>query len=101
MLELPRVSSVFLVGQAFNIAGPSAFDYRVAAEYISKQLGVPMVEIPNPKYHPFEINITRAIGDAWVRDLELLRGLEPLAEDSAFREHEGVDPTAISRAVPV
>jgi UDP-glucose 4-epimerase len=48
------------LGQAFNIAGPSAFDYRVAAEYISKQLGVPTVEIPNPKYHPFEINITRA-----------------------------------------
>lgn len=48
------------LGQTFNIAGPSAFDYRVAAEYLSNQLGVPTVEIPNPKYHPFEINITRA-----------------------------------------
>ncbi|MFN0125841.1 MAG: NAD-dependent epimerase/dehydratase family protein [Verrucomicrobiales bacterium] len=48
------------IGQTFNIAGPSAFDYRVAAEYLSQRLGVPVVEIPNPKYHPFEINITRA-----------------------------------------
>ena len=48
------------LGQTFNIAGPSAFDYRVAAEYLSKQLGVPTVEVPSPKYHPFEINITRA-----------------------------------------
>jgi len=48
------------LGQTFNIAGPSAFDYRVAAEYLSKRLGVPTVEIPSPKYHPFEINITRA-----------------------------------------
>jgi len=48
------------LGQTFNIAGPSAFDYRVTADYLSKQLGVPTVEIPSPKYHPFEINITRA-----------------------------------------
>ncbi|MEQ2010169.1 MAG: NAD(P)-dependent oxidoreductase [Limisphaerales bacterium] len=48
------------LGQTFNIAGPAAFDYRVAAEHLSKQLGVPTVEIPSPKYHPFEINITRA-----------------------------------------
>lgn len=48
------------LGQTFNIAGPAAFDYRVAAEYLSKKLGVPTVEIPSPQYHPFEINITRA-----------------------------------------
>lgn len=48
------------IGQTFNIAGPSAFDYRVAAEYLSKKLDVPVIEIPNPQYHPFEINITRA-----------------------------------------
>lgn len=47
-------------GQAFNIAGPSAFDYRVAANYLSAKLGVPTVEIPCPRYHSFEINITRA-----------------------------------------
>lgn len=47
-------------GQTFNIAAPSAFDYRVAATYLSGKLGVPTIEIPNPKYHPFEINITRA-----------------------------------------
>lgn len=48
------------LGQTFNIAGPSPFDYRVAAEYLSRQLGVPTIEIPCPRYHPFEINITRA-----------------------------------------
>jgi starch phosphorylase len=29
--------------------------------------------------------ITEAIGDAWIRDLDQLRKLEPLAEDEAFR----------------
>ena len=48
------------LGQTFNIAGPSAFDYRVAATYLSEKLGVPTVELRCPKYHPFEINITRA-----------------------------------------
>ena len=44
------------LGQTFNIAAPSAFDCRIAAT----QLGVPTVELRCPKYHPFEINITRA-----------------------------------------
>ena len=30
--------------------------------------------------------ITDAIGDAWIRDLDALRGLEPLAADAAFQE---------------
>lgn len=46
--------------QTFNIAGPSPFDYRTAAAHLSRQLGVPTVEIPCPRYHSFEINITRA-----------------------------------------
>lgn len=48
------------LGQTFNIAGPSAFDYRVAATYLGDKLGVPTVDLRCPKYHPFEINITRA-----------------------------------------
>ncbi len=48
------------LGQTFNIAGPSAFDYRLAAEHLSQQLGVATVEISSPKYHSFEINIARA-----------------------------------------
>jgi len=48
------------VGGTFNIAGPSPFDYRVAATYLSGRLGVPTVELRCPKYHSFEINITRA-----------------------------------------
>ncbi|MBN8420739.1 MAG: NAD(P)-dependent oxidoreductase [Verrucomicrobia bacterium] len=54
------IDNLSALGQTFNIAGPSAFDYRSAADYLSKQLGVPTVEIPSPKYHPFEINITHA-----------------------------------------
>ena len=30
--------------------------------------------------------ITQCLGDRWIRDLEALRGLEPMAEDAAFRE---------------
>ena len=48
------------IGGTFNIAGPSPFDYRVAATYLSRRLGVPTVELRCPKYHSFEINITRA-----------------------------------------
>jgi nucleoside-diphosphate-sugar epimerase len=48
------------MGQTFNIAGPSPFDYRVAAEYLSNRLGAPVAELRCPQYHPFEINITRA-----------------------------------------
>jgi nucleoside-diphosphate-sugar epimerase len=47
-------------GQTFNIAGPSAFDYRVAADYLSRRRGIPTVELRCPHYHSFEINITRA-----------------------------------------
>lgn len=48
------------MGQAFNIAAPAAFDYRVAAEYLSRQLDLPIAEIRCPNYHPFEIDISRA-----------------------------------------
>lgn len=48
------------LGQTFNVAGPSPFDYRVAADYISKHLAIPTVELHCPDYHSFEINISRA-----------------------------------------
>lgn len=48
------------IGQTFNIAGPAAFDYRVAAEYLSAKLHVPTIELRCPQYHSFEINISRA-----------------------------------------
>jgi len=48
------------IGQTFNIAAPAAFDYRVAAEYLSGQLATPVIELCCPRYHSFEINITRA-----------------------------------------
>lgn len=44
---------------SFNIAAPAAFNYRVAAEYLSEKTGVPTVEIPC-EYFGFEININRA-----------------------------------------
>jgi nucleoside-diphosphate-sugar epimerase len=48
------------LGQSFNIAAPAPFDYRVAAEYLSARRGIPTVEIRCPRYHAFEINISRA-----------------------------------------
>lgn len=48
------------LNQSFNIASPSPFEYRVAAEYLSRKTGIPTVEVRCPAYHPFEINITRA-----------------------------------------
>ncbi|NCO36124.1 MAG: hypothetical protein AUJ92_15565 [Armatimonadetes bacterium CG2_30_59_28] len=48
------------IGQSFNIAGPSSFNYRVAADYLSQKMGLPTIEIPCPKYHSFEINTTKA-----------------------------------------
>ena len=47
------------INQSFNIASPAAFNYRVAAEYLSKKMQIPTVEIPCA-YHSFEININRA-----------------------------------------
>lgn len=44
----------------FNIAGPAPFDYRTAANYISKRLGIPTIELRCPHYHSFEIDTTRA-----------------------------------------
>jgi nucleoside-diphosphate-sugar epimerase len=48
------------VGTSFNVAGPAAFDYRVAANYLSEKSGIPTLEIVCPGYHSFEINISRA-----------------------------------------
>jgi nucleoside-diphosphate-sugar epimerase len=48
------------LGQTFHIAAPAPFDYRTAAHYLGKQLGIPTVELRCPSYHSFEINITRA-----------------------------------------
>lgn len=48
------------VGTSFNIAGPAAFDYRVAATYLAGKTGLPTLEIVCPGYHSFEINISRA-----------------------------------------
>lgn len=48
------------LGHSFNIAGPSAFEYRVAGGYLSERTGVPTVDVVAPGYHSFEINITKA-----------------------------------------
>jgi len=48
------------IGDSFNIAGPTPFEYRVTAEYISQKTGTPTIELACPEYHSFEINITRA-----------------------------------------
>jgi nucleoside-diphosphate-sugar epimerase len=54
------IDNAAAIGQTFNIAAPAPFDYAVAADYLSRRLGVPTVELRCPSYHSFEINITRA-----------------------------------------
>ncbi|MEZ6074365.1 MAG: NAD(P)-dependent oxidoreductase [Pirellulaceae bacterium] len=48
------------IGRDYNIAAADAFQYREAANYLSEKLGVPTIEIANPQYHPFSIDISRA-----------------------------------------
>lgn len=48
------------LGRDYNIAAPEPFQYREAAGYLSEKLGLPAVEIPNPQYHSFSIDISRA-----------------------------------------
>jgi len=48
------------IGHSFNIAGPAAFNYRPAAEYLSARTGTPTIELVCAGYHSFEINITQA-----------------------------------------
>ncbi len=48
------------MGRDYNIAAEKPFQYRDAANYISERIGVPTVEIPNPQYHSFCIDIARA-----------------------------------------
>ncbi len=48
------------IGRDYNIAAPEPFQYRQAADYVSGNLGIPTVEIPNAQYHSFSIDISRA-----------------------------------------
>jgi nucleoside-diphosphate-sugar epimerase len=48
------------LGESFNVAAPSAFNYRPAAEYLSQKTGTPTVELICAGYHSFAINITKA-----------------------------------------
>lgn len=48
------------LNEDFNIAAPAAFDYRSASGILSDRTGLPMVELPCPDYHSFEIDISKA-----------------------------------------
>lgn len=48
------------IGEAFNIAAPSAFSYDVLSDYISKKLGLPVVEFELDGFHDFSIDINKA-----------------------------------------
>lgn len=48
------------IGQAFTIAAPSSFSYSFAAEYVSKKLGLPIVEFEYDKFYDFTHNIAKA-----------------------------------------
>lgn len=48
------------MNEDFNIAAPTAFNYRTASGYLSEKTGLPTAEIPCPDYHSFEIDISKA-----------------------------------------
>ncbi len=48
------------LNEDFNIASPAAFEYSVAGQYLSEKTGTPVVEVPCPGYHSFEIDTTKA-----------------------------------------
>jgi UDP-glucose 4-epimerase len=48
------------LGESFNIAAPSAFNYRPAAEYLSQKTGIPTIDLVCAGYYSFAINITKA-----------------------------------------
>ena len=73
------------IGRDYNIAGPDAFQYRDAAGYVSQMMNVPTVDLVNPHYHSFSIDISRAqreIGYAPANDFRRMvdRALETRAE---------------------
>jgi len=48
------------LGESFNVAAPSAFNYRAAAEYLSQKTAIPTIELTCAGYYSFAINITKA-----------------------------------------
>jgi len=48
------------LGESFNIAGPAAFNYRPATDYLSEKTGIPTIDVPAPGYHSFQIDISKA-----------------------------------------
>lgn len=48
------------LNDSFNIAAPAPFEYRVAAEYLSKKTGLATIEIVCAGYNSFAINIAKA-----------------------------------------
>lgn len=48
------------LGEDYNIAGPAAFDYRVAAEAIAALTGHETITICCPGFHSFSIDISKA-----------------------------------------
>ena len=48
------------IGEAFNISGPSPFSYGQLASYISRKLGLPIVEFEYERFYDFTINIAKA-----------------------------------------
>jgi nucleoside-diphosphate-sugar epimerase len=47
-------------GHAFTVAAPSAFSYKVLAEYISQKLDIPVLNFTNPIYHDFQHDLSKS-----------------------------------------
>lgn len=48
------------LGHAFTVAAPSAFSYKVLADYISEKLDIPVVEFKNHIYHDFQHDLSKS-----------------------------------------
>ncbi len=89
-------------GRDYNIAAPKPFEYRRAADYLTRRLGIESLDIPTPAYHSFSIDISRArteIGYDPVNDFQRMadRAIEARAakraeQQSAERTSRAGDP---------
>jgi nucleoside-diphosphate-sugar epimerase len=57
---LIAIGNASSIGHAFTIAAPSSFSYGVASDYISKRLGLPIVEFEDDGFYDFTHSVAKA-----------------------------------------
>lgn len=54
------IGNSIAIGEAFNVSGPSAFGYDVAAKYVSEKLNLPVVNFEVSEFNDFCIDMTKS-----------------------------------------